>query len=563
MSGGWREYRISADGSHHLYRGRPAYTPRFCEVSKFRAPGLAPVRDVSGAYHITSDGRPAYGSRYARTFGFYEGRAAVQSSDGWLHILPAGNHLYSQRYAWCGNFQENRSAVRRSDGQYFHIGPDGAAAYEERYRYAGDFKDGFAVVQRADGRHSHIDASGGSAHNRWFLDLDVFHKGYARARDRAGWHHINVYGESVYEERFNSVEPFYNGQARVEGFDGRLSVIDESGRALVEIRKPLRSPMEELSADMVGMWRTQTIRAAVELGVFESLPASAEEVENRLRLGESMGIRLMRALDELGLVSRDGSGTYHPTEKGAHLQQSHPLSLADAARMWGGESYVAWAGVTQSIKTGHSNFEMEKEKKFFDWLQDRPRERRVHQAALAAYAKHDYGVLADVVDFGAHDHILDVGGGSGELTFALLRAFPHLKGTVMDKPEVVREARTPEDVKDRCRFVAGNFFEPWSAGSDAVVLARVLHDWPDSDAVRILCRAREVMPRDGMLYVVELVLDDAIGSGGLLDLHMLVVSQGTERTEEQFSDLLGRAGFAFLGVVQTGRVNSVIRARAV
>ena len=563
MNERWRDYQVSADGSHHVYQGRPAYAARFREVSKFRAPGLAPVRDGSGAYHITPDGRPAYGFRHARTFGFYEGRAAVQSSYGWFHVLPAGNRLYSQSYAWCGNFQGNRCAVRRSDGYYFHIGPDGAAAYEERHKYAGDFKDGFAVVQRADGRHSHIDASGGLVHNRWFLDLDVFHKGYARARDRAGWHHIDVHGESVYAERFKSVEPFYNGQARVEGFDGRLLVIDESGGALVEIRNPLISRVEKLSADMVGMWRTQTIRAAVELGVFESLPASAEEVEDRLRLGKSMGIRLMRALDELGLVSRDGGGTYHPTEKGAHLQKAHPLSLADAARIWGGESYVAWAGVTQSIKTGRSSFEMEAGKNFFDWLQDRPIERRVHHAAFAAYAKHDYGVLADVMDFEAHDNILDVGGGSGELTFALLLAFPHLKGTVMDRPEVVKEARTPEDVKDRCRFIAGNFFEPWPAGSDTVVLARVLHDWPDDDAVRILRRARQAMPQGGMLYVVEMLLDDATGSGGLLDLHMLVTTQGAERTEHQFRDLLAQAGFALLDVVPTGRVSSVIRARAV
>ena len=83
------------------------------------------------------------------------------------------------------------------------------------------------------------------------------------------------------------MEPFYNGQARVEGFDGSLSVIGESGETLMELREPLRSPVEELSGDMVGMWKTQTIRAAVELGVFESLPASAQEIEKSLGLADS------------------------------------------------------------------------------------------------------------------------------------------------------------------------------------------------------------------------------------------------------------------------------------
>ena len=96
-----------------------------------------------------------------------------------------------------------------------------------------------------------------------------------------------------------------------------------------------------------------------------------------------------------------------------------------------------------------------------------------------------------------------------------------------------------------------------------MVLARVLHDWPDGDALRILARAREALPAGGTLYVVEMVLDDASGAGGLLDLNLLVMTGGAERTEDQFRGLLGRAGFEVLDVVETGGISSVIRARAV
>ena len=174
MKDGWRKYGISEDASHHVYRGRPAYRSRFHEVLKFHEPGLAPVVDGSGAYHITPDGLSAYESRYIRTFGFYEGRAAVHSEDGWFHLLPDETPLYGERYAWCGNFQEGRCAVRLSGGDYFHIEADGTPAYGERYRYAGDFKGGHAVVQRGDGKHTHIDAFGNPIHGRWFEDLDVF-----------------------------------------------------------------------------------------------------------------------------------------------------------------------------------------------------------------------------------------------------------------------------------------------------------------------------------------------------------------------------------------------------
>ena len=562
MTDQWREYKVSADASHHIHQGRPAYQSRFDEVLKFHEPGLAPVHDASGAYHITPDGLAAYAPRYIRTFGFYEGRAAVHAEDGWFHVLGDGRPLYGERYAWCGNFQEGRCPVRLPGGDYFHITGDGSAAYGARYRYAGDFRDGHAVVQRDDGNHTHIDPTGNLLHGRWFQDLDVFHKRHARACDSGGWHHVDWFGEPLYGERFKNVEPFYNGQARVEGFDGSLLVIDESGYTRLELRRPAQSQLEGVSGDMVGLWRTQTIYAAVELGVFECLPAPAQEVERRTRLHKSVGARLMRALMELGLVLRDETGVYHPSQRGSLLKRSHALSLADAARHWGSEAYEAWAGLVQSLRSGESAFEKQRGADFFDWIARRPADLQAYHVAMSSYARHDYRGLADAVDFTVHDSILDAGGGTGELAFALLRSCPGLRATVMDRPEVVKVASPPTDLAGRCRFVAGDLFRMWPVAADAVILARVIHDWPDSDAVRILRRARDAMPRDATLYVIEMVLDDSTGDGGLLDLNMLVMTRGAERTEAQYRSLLSQAGFGRLDVIETASVSSVIRARA-
>ena len=132
----------------------------------------------------------------------------------------------------------------------------------------------------------------------------------------------------------------------------------------------------------------------------------------------------------------------------------------------------------------------------------------------------------------------------------------------MDRPEVVATAVPPEDLRGRCRFIQGDLLQQWPAASDAVILARVVHDWPDRDALRILRRARESMSRGAMLYVVEMVLDEETGLGGLLDLNMLVMTEGAERTEEQFRCMLDEAGFEFLDVIETWSISSVIRARA-
>jgi hypothetical protein len=239
----WRESVVAEDGTHHLLDGRAMYAPRFDEVLKFHAPGLAPVRDGSGAYHIDAEGRPVYASRFRRTFGFYEGLAAVVTDAGWAHIRADGPPITDSRWAWAGNFQGGRCPVRDQNGRYGHLDAHGRPVYGLMYRYAGDYRDGVAVVQRDDGLSTHVDAAGGEVHGRWFEDLDVFHKGFARARDRAGWMHVDRLGRPAYPGRFAAVEPFYNGQARVERFDGAFEVIDEGGGTLLVLRSPASRPL--------------------------------------------------------------------------------------------------------------------------------------------------------------------------------------------------------------------------------------------------------------------------------------------------------------------------------
>ena len=233
--------RIAVCGRFHEDAlGHPLYSARFEEVLPYHPDGvggvLAPVRRRGEAWHIRLDGAPAYGARYLRCFGFYEGWAAAIDTDGWLHIDAAGAPISTLRHAFAGNFQGARAVVCDLEGRYFHIALDGHPANAARWSYCGDYREGVAVVQRADGMHGHVDLAGALIHGRWFEDLDVFHKGFARARDEQGWHHIDRSGRQIYSDRFAMIEPFYNGCARVERFDGGLIVIDGIGKVLRELR---------------------------------------------------------------------------------------------------------------------------------------------------------------------------------------------------------------------------------------------------------------------------------------------------------------------------------------
>lgn len=534
----WAALAVSPCGTHHLWRNAPAYSERFDEVLKFHAPGLAPVRCAGFAWHIQPDGRPAYVRRFMRTFGFYEGLAAVLTEEGAFHITAAGDAAYSDRYDWCGNFQEGHSPVRTSDGTYLHITQAGQPAYTERWRYVGDFRDGIAVIQSDDGLSTHINMHGVKLHDVWFEDLDVFHKGFARAKDARGWMHINKNGQAIYERRFASVEPFYNGLSRVETLCSGLELIDELGFSVAVLRAPTRSEFAALSADMVGFWRTQTIASAVGLGVFDILPATTNTIVQQLQVHSDRLVRLLRALSELNLI-QEVSGGWRATERGSYLRQDHPQSLSHAALEFGHHFPAMWMQLPTALrKEGEWS-----PPDIFGILASDPKRGALHHQMLRSYARHDYSCVPAALRLVGTECVIDAGGGLGELADVLLKRYPNLHLTVLDRPEVIQQARTTHPRGEKITWLSGDFFDDWGTSADVVVLARVLHDWDDADAFRILVRARESLPLGGHLHIVEMVLPDNDPSGALCDLHLLMVTGGRERTLAQYADLLTRSGF--------------------
>jgi hypothetical protein len=499
-----------------------------------------------------TDGSPAYPQRFQRTFGFYEGLATVTDADGWHHITPTGARVYTQNYDWCGNFQGGRCTVRDTDG-YRHIRANGTPAYAERWAYAGDYRDGIAVVQANDGYSTHIDRDGKLIHGVWLLDLDVYHKGLARARDEEGWMHVDRNGQPLYRYRFAAVEPFYNGQARVECHDGALEVIDERGCTLRRLRSPLCSEFAALSGDMVGFWRTQTIAAAVELGVFEALPASTHEIATLCNLQPERASRLLCALSELQLVNLEAD-QWLPTQRGEYLRTDNPMTLSGAARDYADIFTRLWQDLPTAIRrdggwTAPDIFgELAADKALYT----------PHHRSLASYACHDYTEVPAGLELSGTEHVIDAGGGLGTLSVAILDHYPKAKVTLLDRPEVIELTRAQVVNMPGLRLFAANFLEPWNIQADAVVLARVLHDWDDGDAIRILQRAHAAVKKGGKLFVVEMLLHKENDAGRLCDLHLLMVTGGRERTGEEYGELFEQAGFALIEVKPTASLTSIL-----
>ncbi|MBL0316121.1 MAG: WG repeat-containing protein [Flavobacteriales bacterium] len=185
----WKEILLSEDMTHFLYKGENPFGKNFLNAMKFHEPGLAPVQDETGWYHIGTEGKPYYPQRYVNAFGYYFMRAAVKDHSGAFHIDENANAIYLDRYQWCGNYQEEICVVRKKSSTYVHIDMQGKVITKTEYLYAGDYKDGLSCVQ-SDLGWTHIRKNQELLHGRYFHGLGVYHKGAAIARDEIGWFHF-------------------------------------------------------------------------------------------------------------------------------------------------------------------------------------------------------------------------------------------------------------------------------------------------------------------------------------------------------------------------------------
>jgi len=545
---------VSSCGCFHLDKsGNKLYPHPFKSVLPFHLANqlqLAPVTNNDGeAYHITTDGKAAYTQKFDKTFGFYDGYASVIKDKQWFHITSTGSALYSERYTFTGNFQQQICVVCDIEDNYFHIDIKGEPLYTDKWKYCGDFRERIAVVQNDHGVSTHINQKGRLLHDLWFDDLDIFHKGFARAKDDQGWHHINKQGQAIYDQRYTNIEPFYNGLARVESFSGKLSVINEDGSQVRGLRpetEVVRDDFTNLSADMVGYWKTFTIATMVELKIADYLPNSLKNLTLQIHCDHLYLKRLLNACAELELV-KNINHQWHLTKKGKYLQRNHPLSLATAALEYQDDLLKRWYGLSDAIKGKEIAQNI-----FQDVSKDSGR-CISHHRMLRSYALHDYTPLIDLLSIDEGDTVFDAAGGDGALSEHLASHFSEASIVLGDKAEVIQSVSST-----KFKTTAFDLFSSWPLKANKIILARVLHDWSDAQAITILKEARQSLKSEGKILIIEMLLSENTVSGSLCDLHLLAVTGGKERTQQEFSDIVNCAGLSLLKVKQTPTLVSIL-----
>lgn len=304
----------------------------------------------------------------------------------------------------------------------------------------------------------------------------------------------------------------------------------------------------ELLRDAYGFMVTQAIGAVARAGVADLVaerPLAIAELAARTGLPEDSLRRIVRALASLDVFALEGDVVSN-TAKSKFLRSEADGSVAWIARSFSSEQYQVWARAGDAFGSGETAAPAALGAGYFDWLGEHPDEAATFNRAMAAGAALRVQAVAGLP--WSDEVVVDVGGGTGKLLAELLSRNPGLRGIVFDLPHAEETARSnlsAVGVAERCSFVSGDFFGVVPPGGDVYVLAKILHDWDDEPATRILRGCRAAMTPEARLLIVDSIVPE---EGGLipklLDLHMLVLLGGRERTEAEWEALLAGAGFS-------------------
>jgi len=326
------------------------------------------------------------------------------------------------------------------------------------------------------------------------------------------------------------------------------------------------SPHQQLDRMITGYWTSQAIYAAAKLGIADLLKDGSKNIE---QLAEESGTnsdalyRLLRALASVGIFTESGQKEFSLTPLAELLRNDVPGSKRALSMMSGDEQFQAWSEIIYSIQTGKTAFDKVFGKPIFDYLGEKPEKAKIFDAAMTGIHGRETDSILEAYDFSGIKVLADIGGGNGSNIIGILQKYPEMQGILFDLPHVIERANPNIEsagITDRCDLVTGDFFESVPKEADAYLMRHIIHDWDDEKSLTILRNCHAAMPDNGKLLVVESVIPPGNDpfAGKFLDLVMMLIPGGKERTSEEYKTLYEQAGFELTRIVPTNSELSII-----
>lgn len=317
---------------------------------------------------------------------------------------------------------------------------------------------------------------------------------------------------------------------------------------------------------LVGYRYSISIYIAAKLGIADLLKDGPKTCDEMARVTETNpgGLyRMLRVLASEGVFVEAEHGRFELTPQATFLRSDVPESMRPWAILIGELMWRPWSELMYSVKTGKPAFDRVYGMGLFEYLAKNPRIAETFDATMASGTGVAAAALTSAYDFSGMNVVTDVGGGNGALIAAILKSNPHIHGILFEQPAVIERAENlleADGLANRCELVPGDFFESVPRGGDAYILKFILHDWDDERAIAILKTCHRAMEERSKLLVIEQLIPPGNEPSftKLLDLQMLVMVTGCERTEADYRALFASAGFRMTRVIPTQSLYSLL-----
>jgi ubiquinone/menaquinone biosynthesis C-methylase UbiE len=329
--------------------------------------------------------------------------------------------------------------------------------------------------------------------------------------------------------------------------------------------KEIPPPLQMLQV-MSGFWISRCVYIVAKLGIADLLkdgPKNADDLAAASGTHAPSLFRVLRALAAVDVLTQSEDNRFGNTPMSETLCEG-PASLRwFAMTELGEEHYPAWGELMHSVRTGEIAFDKAFGEPVWEFFGKNPENARIFNNAMSGMTAQAEAALHAAYKFEGINTIMDVGGGHGGFITSILERNPAMRGILFDSPQVIEGARpklAAAGMTDRCQIVGGNFFESVPEGADAIAMKWIIHDWNDEQSITIMKNCARALPDNGKLILVEAVvpLGDEMHFAKFIDLNMLVMTGGKERTEEEFRQLYEGAGFKLTRIVATESPFSVI-----
>jgi len=304
---------------------------------------------------------------------------------------------------------------------------------------------------------------------------------------------------------------------------------------------------------------SRAIGATAALGVPDLLkdgPRTTEDLAAATQTDPGALYRTLRALAGAGVFVEVSPRTFANTELSDILRSDAPHSARAMTLFITDEMHCnVYKEFPYSLRTGKPSFDHVYGKKPWEWLAENPEASDAFDNAMSSHSSLDAEAVAAAYEFRPGATLMDIAGGNGLLLRSILARHTEVRGLLFDLPHVIHHARSAGVLpEDRCDLLGGNFFESIPSGADYYMLKHIIHDWDDEHARAILMNVRSAIAPAAKLLVVEMPVPPANDPGfaKLLDLEMLVIPGGRERTTEEYRDLFRKAGFELARVIPAG-----------